>query len=362
MRASEARVGYIDSLRGIAATAVFLQHSVELAAREEANWFLALGPGVFGVALFFFLSGFVMPFSVAKNPSLIEFVTRRLARIYPAYLVTICMVAVLGWALIPELQTSFNSGGVYGIVANILLVQEFVGAPPILGVSWTLSLEFIWYGVFAVIFYGLGWNRLVRAHALFCSALLALSLVSVITESRVPLGRVSMLGAALTGCVAAQWRRGQVDSRTLAKSTTLFAVACGTGLWVAFGHFAHFKVSLASVVVAWSGAFVLFFGAVISTRHNGVVADALHNPALLAVGRTSYSLYLVHGLALAVGHFALHLAGPTLVVSAWLSSLVAAYAMYRLVEQPGISGGAHIAAILRDGTWGSFSRSTGVRP
>jgi len=84
------------------------------------------------VVLFFLISGFVIPLSVrhAFDPG--HFVLRRLLRIYPLYLAALALlVAGAGLGLLPE-WAWLGTAKPQVWLANLLLVQDYVGQRPIL--------------------------------------------------------------------------------------------------------------------------------------------------------------------------------------------------------------------------------------
>ena len=145
------RLDYLDFLRCVAAIAVFAQHLLERADPARFRPFLELGPGIFGVALFFLISGFVIPHSVRRGFAPADFAVRRLFRVFPAYLTVLAAVVALGALGLQPWRGTLVADGPAGFVANLALVQEYTGHAALLGVSWTLSLEFVWYGIFALV-------------------------------------------------------------------------------------------------------------------------------------------------------------------------------------------------------------------
>ena len=101
-----ARLNCIDFLRGSASLAVVLYHSA-LYFRSDQSWyppfFTVLQEGRLGVPLFFVISGFCIHLRWARqnaagaNPSIDfrDFWKRRFLRLYPAYLVMLCLTMTL---------------------------------------------------------------------------------------------------------------------------------------------------------------------------------------------------------------------------------------------------------------------------
>lgn len=99
--------------------------------------------GAFGVALFFLISGFVIPFSLKKYKRVQFFITRFM-RIIPTYAAGyfISCLAVLGASYYYDYSFPYNFKQ---IIANIFLVGDIFGAPSIDGVVWTLQIELRYY-------------------------------------------------------------------------------------------------------------------------------------------------------------------------------------------------------------------------
>jgi peptidoglycan/LPS O-acetylase OafA/YrhL len=147
----------VQGLRAIAALLVVLVHAslpdvgVEsVLAKTEAPW---LGPftnfGLFGVDLFFVISGFIMlvtNWSAFGRPRAgITFFVRRVIRIYPPYWLALSPV-LLVLMFAKHLMTK-HVGVKTGILESLLLLptpNHFV-----LTVAWTLVWEMLFYVVFA---------------------------------------------------------------------------------------------------------------------------------------------------------------------------------------------------------------------
>ena len=104
-----ARLAYIDTQRGIAALLVIWLHAsevfVQLPKAPSGGWLFdlawAVDTGRIGVVLFFAISGFVIPSSLAAKDgettthALKVFLIRRFFRLYPAYWVSVLASGLL---------------------------------------------------------------------------------------------------------------------------------------------------------------------------------------------------------------------------------------------------------------------------
>lgn len=326
---NERRLEYVDALRGIAALAVLAQHLLEYIDEDRFRGWLDLAPGVFGVVTFFYISGLVIALSVRSRPPLRSFLARRVFRIYPAYLFALLLMAGLAVTGEAALAARFSALGADGLLLNILLIQEYAQVPALLGVSWTLSLEFVWYAIFAFLFYVMHQQRLAWFLNALSLALIVVSLASMAFDFRFPAGRLGMLGAALLGYLTARWQDQAVVAVDYVRSVALFVIAVVFSQWVAFAYFTHPKITISHTLTAWLSATALFL-VLTSTR---TAPELLRRTGLQFIGKVSYSLYLLHmPIMLATSH----LSGETQLIVVPVATLVAAWASYRWVELPGI--------------------------
>jgi peptidoglycan/LPS O-acetylase OafA/YrhL len=150
------RLGFLDVLRGVAASLVALYHLANAApvGTPQFHWVShsLLNFGSFGVMLFFVVSGYIIPASLERRGSLIEFWIGRFFRLVPLFWL-LCLAVVLLWSLnllaLPE--WIFNHPIVV-FVGNASLMTNFAGAPHLLAPAWTLPYEICFYAFTSVIF------------------------------------------------------------------------------------------------------------------------------------------------------------------------------------------------------------------
>lgn len=141
----------LTGVRGLAALYVALYHfhfSNPVAA-QQANSFL--GHGYIAVDLFFSLSGFVMAltygrwftdgYSVEAHK---DFLLRRVARIYPLYLLMTLAVVMASWLGLSA------RGDITTVKAlsNLLMIQAWGITNSLLGPAWSISVEWAVYLLF----------------------------------------------------------------------------------------------------------------------------------------------------------------------------------------------------------------------
>ncbi|MCZ2816402.1 acyltransferase family protein [Modestobacter sp. VKM Ac-2984] len=151
------RLEFLDALRGVAALTVAVQHLAEViwpGVLEFSHiWWR---PGEFGVLVFFICSGFIIPASMERRGDLKEFWIGRAFRLFPLYL------AVLGIGLLLYATPWAAPAPGYRVVSDTLLnttmLQVFANRPLVIGASWTLGYEMVFYLTMTVLFM-LGWHR-----------------------------------------------------------------------------------------------------------------------------------------------------------------------------------------------------------
>lgn len=340
---SSSRFAFLDSLRFVAAALVVFQHLGERNAASGAiHALIGLGPGVAGVALFFLISGYVIPFSIRDGFRPTAFLIRRLARIYPLYLVTLAALLVAGTSGLLADWDWLGSASWRIWLANLALVQDFTMTRPILGVSWTLIIEMIWYGLFAIVWQHSGSDAGRWLGWLVPVGLATLGLISWLIDTRIPLGRPTMIYAAVLGFQAFRAHRGEISTRALIQHVAVFLVVTSFTNIVAFGYFHHPRISLMQALGPWTVAPLLFFGFVRFPPMR--TAPLLTQGLLPMLGRASYSIYLLHPVAIAIASTYLP-AAMRVPASLALTAMLAALG-YRLVELPGIAMGRAMVARL----------------
>src|SRR3712207_1801113 len=156
-RTRNGRLEFLDTLRGIAALVVALQHLAEvLWPRVLELSHIWWRPGEFGVIVFFVCSGFIIPASMERRGDLKEFWIGRVFRLFPLYLA----VVAVGLFLFSTRWASPGAG--YRVVSdsliNTTMLQVFTNRPLVIGASWTLGYEMVFYLTMTVLFM-LGWHR-----------------------------------------------------------------------------------------------------------------------------------------------------------------------------------------------------------
>jgi len=354
-RASEA-IDNIQVLRGVAAFGVVLLHLYPMllavwGVRLPVAW------GASGVDVFFVISGFIMVYTNADfSRSAPRFWLDRIIRIAPLYwMVTFLMVAINLAGARPVGLFRFDG---IDLVKSLLFLPEVRadGAPePVLSLGWTLNYEMFFYLVFGLTLYmrRMAWSLAVMT-LLFGSLVAAGAVVDLpfaLDFYTQPIILEFLAGAALALAFRAGWLDGWPAPAILGGLLVLL----GGGAILASEMFPG------GAVVVWSWRLV-FYGAPALILVAGALV--LHQAGIrwrrgfmTALGAASYSLYLIHPLAMQPVAKALGDLGRRPEVAAWLdsfipggaqswlwgaligvacvaSALAAGFLVYRFVEQP----------------------------
>lgn len=301
------KIESIQALRGIAALSVVVNHFFKLASEQSVGrsyiWTSGIGPlGAAGVDLFFIISGFVMVISAAdQGMRPIEFLVRRALRIYPLYwfFTTVLLVLALRGYFSPE----FWSTGY--LVASYLLVpyarpNQLVEHVPLLGQGWTLCYEIYFYLIFSL---SLGRSR--KFPVIQTSLMLALFfIITTLVDAPGAIRYVAssplilefilgMFAARLYRWISRSWRypRSKIFPFLLLCAGgwwALSAVRLGDELWVA--RATAFGIPCLVIVL---GTLMLELSGWQPGRFLSFLGDA------------SYSIYLSHGVFLALASYVL---------------------------------------------------------
>ena len=335
------RIEYLDGLRGIAALAVVLQHTAETIMSCDPASVALLRPGFvdffnfgrFGVALFFLISGFVVPFSFKRPHPIQSFAISRIFRLYPAYWASLALAVALFPALTGRSFTLLQ------VAANSTMAQAVFGQADVIGAYWTLLIELAFYVLCAAIFAaGLlsDWRCLVAAALICVATSLAMSAYAAVHGGHLPANLFVNLAMMFLGALM---RRGWLEQdhaarRMIVPTATIWAVSLLPILWM--------MPSQPDMPIEPLG-FCLGYWMALATFVASSRWQRLINHHLLALGTISYSLYLFHGICVEI---LLAWMPPTTLPTdvafacgLLASSVATAVLAYRWIERPFISVG-----------------------
>lgn len=163
--ANPGRLYWLDALRGFAAIAVMFSHYIwtPLGDQEGILHYL-ISPGELGVAIFFCVSGVLIPLSVKRVYGLgvVGFAITRIFRLYPLY--WICLL--LSFLITPVALSR--------LLLNGTMLQRFAGSQDMVSVFWTLQVEIVFYVLVAMIIL---LSARSRYHAFFLAGIISLCCV-----------------------------------------------------------------------------------------------------------------------------------------------------------------------------------------
>jgi hypothetical protein len=355
----------LDGWRGVCAVLVAAHH---VEARGFLYWQPLIRNAWLFVDFFFVLSGFVIAHAygeaLATGPQVRTFAFRRLGRLWPLHVAMLAALVgletmhllIAQWHPIAGERAAFTADrSPFTILTNLLLIQS-LGLHPYEtwnGPAWSISTEFYTYLVFAAVCVAA--RR--RAWRAALSLLLAAGGVTVLARfsqygmrETFDWGFFRCLYGFFSGVLTYEvWRSGVAKplSGTLAEAALLAAV-------VVFTVLAPSNRAVEYLATPLFGVAVLAFAA-----ERGILSRLLTTKPAAALGRWSYSIYMVHTLVLAMLFSAVHVAeiafhrawlvrltdgNAILALGAWndpvvliiLAAVVALSALtWRIVERPG---------------------------
>lgn len=341
----------LTGLRGIAAIYVVVFHYlVGLAFSNPFNNFIA--HGYMAVDLFFALSGFVLALnysSLLKSGSIKSYWTflgRRLARIYPLYLVaTVCAVVLIA---VGRLDTPHGLHSLWrAFVLNLAMVQTWGLAPTLDSPGWSISAEWAAYLLFPLL---LSIAYFSKATWGWCTAVLCICAIVLLARLPVVPGEFRKPEALLDlhdhhGALSL-WRC--LPEFTLG---ILAARVAGTraGGWIVARPWLASCIGLVCVVLMCvprtDVGVVLLFPLLILclSSDRGLASSFLSWKPVHYLGVISYSIYLVHyllGAVLGWAHAQAHAGGARhaqafAAVFGLLLTLPISACAYRWIEAPG---------------------------
>jgi peptidoglycan/LPS O-acetylase OafA/YrhL len=308
---SAEQLASLTPLRGIAALWVVLFHFCwHFPAIHPERYTGAVYKGYLAVDLFFVLSGFVITHVYRESfaqrvtaPRYRDFLKARVARIYPLHLTALLLfvtTAIAERAVTYALTGSFEpipvvgERSLTGLLANLVMLQglwarKLSWNDP----SWSISLEFLAYLLFPLLFPMLRRAGPVGKTAFGGMVLTVLSWVGYRTgdyfnQWNGTFAILRCLSEFLAGSLLYSVYQSGVLASVLATDKTLFVIILILGVLL------QIAAPDLSVIVLFP---LLILAAV---RNKGRVGRLLNSAPFLWLGNVSYSLYLLHWFVLFV--------------------------------------------------------------
>ncbi|WP_297218499.1 acyltransferase [uncultured Prevotella sp.] len=306
-KSSSHHIATLQSMRFVFCMQIFICH-----------YFRSLGfhgfdyGGDAGVTFFFILSGFVL--SIGCGPRVedgtfryVQFLRKRLAKIYPLHLVTFTIALCMSFAA----GVKFN---ITKTLLHVFMLQEFTLSEDMLkygtGLSWFLGALFFCYLLFPFLYRQLTISRnRVFGALLTIYILLALAIESCCNNSAIddfvyafpPLRIIDFaigiiayrLYTAHFSIRIRQWiaRRSTCILSTLeiiivAMSVLTYIPYCSLPSWIRFAPYFWIPFSL------------LIYWFAISSDNKGIISKLLNQRALVFLGNISFEIYMLHGIVI----------------------------------------------------------------
>ncbi|HKT72794.1 MAG TPA: acyltransferase [Steroidobacteraceae bacterium] len=377
MNSAAADARQIPSLNGIRALSfgvVFLSHALALTSYPQ------IFPGMFGVTVFFVLSGFLITtlmrqeYESTRTVHLGSFYLRRCLRLFPPLYIWLIVVALIHQTGIlkahlngkPMLAYAFYVGNYY--LAFNPVDHSPLGTRPL----WSLAVEEHFYLLFPLGFLAL--KRFVRGSrqtltliAVCLTVLAWRTTIWVLWQDQTYIEHATdtRMDALLIGCALAvsdfnPWLLAKTPARAIPELIlVVVCVAVIAGCLVCRAQW--FRDTLGYTLEIW--ALVPIFWLAIQRSDTGLFSW-LNGPVMVYVGSVSYVLYLVHDGLLGVFYRLLPHASWMLVsMMALAASFLFADIMRRFVEKPlgDWRKRLHRTSLMK-GTSSTSEPDVGVRP
>lgn len=357
------RIQQLDSLRGLAALSVVLQHCFYIfpllfndTSGQSGFWLLNLfkysplhliWAGSQAVFLFFLLSGFVLslPYYKTQSVSYPAFIIKRFFRLYPPYLFALAAAVLLDACCsrhgISTLSVWFNTvwrepPSASVVIKHILLIDRF-DTTEINPVIWSLVQE-----MRISLFFPLLMLLINRYHVLFIIGMgLVLYIVGEMTYQFYDASMTLEVSAFfLLGALLAKYQQELVDLYQRLPTWARFlvfgcALLCYTGPWWLYPIKPLQTLSLVTDLISVLGGALFIILALASLR----LSRCLLLPPLLFLGRISFSVYLYHVIILvgAINLFYGSLNLWLILLGVLVVTFVGSSAAYFVIEKPSMA-------------------------
>ena len=311
MSEGSARLDVVQVLRGVAALLVVGYHGVgyQTASHGDGIEGFISRTGASGVDLFFMISGFIMVYATRKSSggaaAAAEFLAKRVARVFPVYLVVtlvyVLTMLVLG-AFVGHTDITTDPGN---ILASVLMIPMDLGSiPPFFGgsvlhVGWTINYEMYFYAIFAVSILAGRWQWFLLV-SLFIGTLVCMPLLTggyVTMDAYYRYANLPGYLNLVSSPMIWEFLIGALVGRVYLSKFTMSKVAASLLMLFSVTFLAWFMISLTSLqrfgLTGWALPYaMLLFAFVVGSKS----APLRWPTALVWVGNVSFSLYLVHPL------------------------------------------------------------------
>jgi exopolysaccharide production protein ExoZ len=317
---SSRRVPAMEGLRGLAILLVFFCHYDLVVLNRlgpifnDTFFHTVVQVGGTGVDLFFLLSGMLIyRAALRRDLHLGRFLTRRVQRIYPTFLVAFAIYFLVSVVLHQgEQRVPGNLSGALGYVAeNIFLLPGLADMKPLIPAAWSLSYEFFFYLAAPMLVWALRmahWPR--RRRCIFWIALLALHISYVVALSNtLPVYHYQSnsfirFGMFIAGILVLEMLESARGAAWLTPARQRLLAGAGALCAAVYLRFLYLNVDnmhppVSHEAIGQLAVFWIYACLALATLGERGVLQRLFSVAWLRwTGNISYSLYLIHGIVL----------------------------------------------------------------
>jgi peptidoglycan/LPS O-acetylase OafA/YrhL len=328
---NDSNIESIQIMRGIAAILVILLHISVKGAQYGNGALKGFDIGGCGVDLFFIISGYIMCAStINRHLNFGEFMLHRVRRIIPLYWLT----TTIAWMIFlykPEMVNS--SGGETSIWASYTLFPT--GAKYLNGNGWTLTYEFIFYILFGLVIQKGTYKAMVVSSVMLLALVVAGLVVSYDQATfNIVTANLNLEFIYGMGCF-------YLFNKKIVKPTATMGISLSLAGALLLTAEAIFKIPNQEMNRGWLWGLpmlLVFAGFLCLEGFIKGSASGLKK-SLLALGNSSYSLYLFHPFTLSAAAIVLkrmHMdANPYLFAAVlFIVTVMAGYLVYLYVERP----------------------------
>lgn len=310
----------IETLRAAAVILVFLNHLHSLKVLTVP--YFGISGGWIGVQIFFVISGYLIIKSAIRY-SAVDYVRHRFFRIYPAYLLWFFVFSIVFGDL------RFDSFDLESFLVHLFFLQHFFPGAYLkynaLSVSWTLTIEMVWYIVAFLIA-----GRFVKSPSKITALFIFAACVWVYGGTK---------WHPLVNSLEAIYVYFFVHNNVIAQMPFFFF-----GAWIAVKQPKYDKAALLSIFIStivlyksWEPVFstpIFITGLGISALFLILKDTNYENPrSVKLLSDISYSFYLIHYPMIVLSSHVFENKYHRMFL-AFFATVVVSYISYKLVEQP----------------------------
>jgi peptidoglycan/LPS O-acetylase OafA/YrhL len=146
------RLAWLDALRGIAALCVVYEHfGARVLLSADVAVHRIFDPGLYGVLVFFLISGYIVPATLEQRQDLRSFWISRLFRLFPLFALAIGITLMFGRFGMADLAVQGRNVGETAL-AHLFMLSDLLTGPNLIVVIWTLSYEMVFYLLLTALF------------------------------------------------------------------------------------------------------------------------------------------------------------------------------------------------------------------